>query len=291
MKLAVFLLVATAVLAVGVDARRKTLSKILQKNWAWIATEMDRFNLLDDMDNSANDFTVYLPRDSNLYANSPYNSLSDTDKERYLRYSISPATYDPNFISEFNQFETLDSEDITVQKSRQLSVDGIKVKSINRGNNGLIYVLRAPLVPSWLTYDAQPNLAELVGILRKTNAYDLFLSAQTTVKTSVLNQAGPYTVFAPEKNVVTMVLDSPLLDGLSTPEIDDIIDGQIVAGTIMLDDLFHGQTLTTLAGTTLTITKVGSDYFINDNVKINRRYTDKTATNGVIHVVNGFLGF
>lgn len=106
---------------------------------------------------------------------------------------------------------------------------------------------------------------------------------------SVLDQAGPYTVFVPsdlafgklEKGVFANLLlteNKPLLAGL--------LGHHIVRGKISFDELTNGARLTTLQGNDLLVEVLAGTVTINGATVQNR---DVAASNGVLHTLNAVL--
>lgn len=106
---------------------------------------------------------------------------------------------------------------------------------------------------------------------------------------SVLDQAGPYTVFVPsdlafgklEKGVFANLLrteNKALLAG--------ILGHHIVPGKVSFDELTNGARLTTLQGNDLLVQVLGPTVTINGATVQNR---DVAASNGVLHSLNAVL--
>jgi uncharacterized surface protein with fasciclin (FAS1) repeats len=283
-----FVLAALAIAVPTTTAARKTIGRILERKWPLIAAELDSYGLLEQLKNPLNDFTVVVPRDAVFFKDSPYDSLDASTQENYLAYSIINQALEVAELDTFNTFNTqYGAQTMSILKRKQLSAEGIRIKNINTGSNGYIFVARAPLLPSWLSFGAQPNLAELIAQLKKTKQYDNILSLRTSVYTDYLQGNTDYTVFAATKTGVNQA--SATLSGLTDEQVQAAVETHIIVGALMLSDLNDGDTLTAVDGTTYAITVVGTDYFI-DGFKIQRRYTDNAATNGYVHLVDGFLG-
>lgn len=95
-------------------------------------------------------------------------------------------------------------------------------------------------------------------------------------------------MFAPTDGAFT-TLPASTLDAVhaDTDLLTTVLTYHVVAGEALnLADLESGATLTTLQGSTLTITKDGGKTYVN-GVEI--VVGDVPATNGVIHVIGGVL--
>lgn len=103
-----------------------------------------------------------------------------------------------------------------------------------------------------------------------------------------LRDPGPFTVFAPVDDAF-LALPSATLDAVYADSdlLTAVLTYHVVAGEALnIADMDSGSTLTTLQGSTLTITKEGGKTFVNG---IEIVVSDVTATNGVIHVISGVL--
>jgi len=112
---------------------------------------------------------------------------------------------------------------------------------------------------------------------------------QTAGLEEALGGPGPFTIFAPTNNAVTMmdedvtaVLRSP--DGLQ--QLQETLKYHVVPGIILSDDVSPGQMFETLNGCMLTLSQEGQSFFINDAQILD---ADILASNGVIHVINSVL--
>lgn len=103
-----------------------------------------------------------------------------------------------------------------------------------------------------------------------------------------LRAPGPFTVFAPVDDAF-LALPAATVDAVYADKdlLTSVLTYHVVAGEALnLADMESGSTLTTLQGTTLTITKEGGKTYVNG---IEIVVGDVPATNGVIHVIGGVL--
>lgn len=103
-----------------------------------------------------------------------------------------------------------------------------------------------------------------------------------------LRDPGPFTVFAPVDDAFLSV-PAATMDAVFADKdlLTSVLTYHVVAGEALnLADMESGTTLTTLQGSTLTITKEGDKTFVNG---IEIVVGDVPATNGVIHVISGVL--
>jgi uncharacterized surface protein with fasciclin (FAS1) repeats len=105
--------------------------------------------------------------------------------------------------------------------------------------------------------------------------------------TSVLEDAGPLTVFAPNNEAFASLNQSDLTELLTDPQqLGDILRYHVVEGAVSSSDLEDGQTLTTLQGGELTVSVDGSTITV-DGAEVVQ--PDVQAGNGVIHVIDGVI--
>lgn len=103
-----------------------------------------------------------------------------------------------------------------------------------------------------------------------------------------LRDPGPFTVFAPVDDAF-LALPAGTLDAVfADPNLlNSVLTYHVVAGEALnVADMESGSTLTTLQGSTLTITKDGDKTFVNGIEIVS---ADVPATNGVIHVIGSVL--
>ena len=107
----------------------------------------------------------------------------------------------------------------------------------------------------------------------------------------VLNQDGPYTVFAPTNDAFAGVDISSLSDA----QLTNILLYHVLGANVASTDLIEGQTYTTTASTggfggnspTALIERSGSNVTINGSISVIE--ADIESKNGVIHVIDGVM--
>lgn len=140
--------------------------------------------------------------------------------------------------------------------------------------------------------DASGDLVATTGSLSVLDTLGLLLDLlelepDQANNVKALLQGGTYTFFAPTDTAFTS-LDEATLEGLiANPEqLAAVLKGHIVAGNLLAEDLTNGQSLQTLAGTTLPVTVSGGVVTVGGATV---SQADVVATNGVIHVIDSVL--
>ena len=136
------------------------------------------------------------------------------------------------------------------------------------------------------------DLAASAGL---SPAHSTLLKAlQATGLADQAKGTGPFTVFAPTNDAFNK-LPSATLAGLMKPsmkkQLTNILATHVVPGNVMAADLTDGQTLKTVNGETLTVSKQGDTVMIKDSKGGSATVTtpDIKATNGVVHSIDTVL--
>ena len=102
-----------------------------------------------------------------------------------------------------------------------------------------------------------------------------------------LKGEGPYTVFAPTDAALEALPPGTLDQLLADPEaLADVLLYHVVEGEVLVVDVVGLDSATTVQGSDVTITVEGESVRVNDALVT---MTDITASNGVIHVIDGVL--
>ncbi|MBC7920158.1 MAG: fasciclin domain-containing protein [Ferruginibacter sp.] len=105
---------------------------------------------------------------------------------------------------------------------------------------------------------------------------------------------GPYTIFAPS-NAAFDKLPAGTLDNLLKPAnkktLSGILTTHVVEGSVKAADLQDGQSIKTVSGQTLTVSKQGDSVMIKDAQGNSATVTsaDIQATNGIVHSIDAVL--
>lgn len=152
-----------------------------------------------------------------------------------------------------------------------------------------------------LTVEEKEQLNSVMSKLMITGETKTFASALvSTGLTDMLSKnKGPYTIFAP----TTIAFDSlniekrkEILNPKNKEKLSNVIKNHIVEGEVNSSELLQktkgsANTLKTLGGASLTITKQGSDIVITDGsgAKAVLGKSDIEGSNGVVHVIDKVL--
>lgn len=150
----------------------------------------------------------------------------------------------------------------------------------------------ATAAPETSTTTLPPYVSPLGDIIGEALTAQQFTTLAALLVNAELVDAlrgeGPFTVFAPN-DAAFVALAPETLDAVYADMdlLTAVLTYHVVAGdNLALADLPDGTVLTTLQGSTLTITKVGDTTFVNG---IEIIAGDVPAINGVIHVIGGVL--
>jgi len=140
-----------------------------------------------------------------------------------------------------------------------------------------------PVGPDLLTDD----IVDIASANATTSTLVTALEAAGLV--AALRGDGPFTVFAPVNTAFSALgsdVVAALLQSANAELLSRILTFHVVAGERLAASLSNGQTLTTLAGATLSVAVSGGNVTING-----ARVTtaDIEATNGVIHLIDAVL--
>jgi uncharacterized surface protein with fasciclin (FAS1) repeats len=138
------------------------------------------------------------------------------------------------------------------------------------------------------TAEASPGLGNLVEVAEDYEDLDILLLALDLAGlSSTISDGGPYTIFAPtnaafaslpETRLDTLMADSALLA--------ETLRYHVVSGTLTSSDLASQTSLTTLEGSSISITTENGMLKV-EGVSIVT--SDVTASNGIIHFINELL--
>ncbi len=168
-------------------------------------------------------------------------------------------------------------------KPRKGDMDTGKMRKGKMGKG--VMVGGAMMVPDKDIVDNAVNSSDHTTLVAAVKAADLV---------GTLKGAGPFTVFAPT-NAAFDKLPAGTVTTLTQPEnkatLTKILTYHVVPGRLTADDLKDGQTLTTVEGETLTVTKSGGLVMLKDAKGGTSTVTIPNIidSNGVTHVIDTVL--
>jgi uncharacterized surface protein with fasciclin (FAS1) repeats len=152
-----------------------------------------------------------------------------------------------------------------------------------RATNGVIHIVDGVInLPTITTHlNANPSLSTLVLQLNRGGGQPDFAS--------ILNGAGPFTVFAPTNDAFSA--SSTELAGLNPGNISDVLRYHVVPAKVLSGAITDGQIVpTTLLPQTFRVNTTNGLKITDARSRITDIGTvDIEATNGVIHAVNRVL--
>ncbi|XP_046658065.1 transforming growth factor-beta-induced protein ig-h3-like [Daphnia pulicaria] len=233
-------------------------------------------------------FTIFAPTNNAFNGVDPttLNSiLKDVNlHQKVLAYHI-VASFIPS--SAFNNEVIVHSASgenlrINVYKSVQpetVTVNGaLKIKTLEAGN-GIIHVINKVLIP-----EPESNIMQVLE--RKGNFSTLLTALAITGLTPTIQNAGPFTLFAPT-DAAFRSLPAGALDSLikNPEELKKVLLTHLVAGTVFSRGLPSGA-ITVVSGANVKAV-VGFNRVTIDNAQVIE--PDLFASNGVIHVIDSVI--
>ncbi len=138
------------------------------------------------------------------------------------------------------------------------------------------------------TAEATPGVGNLVEVAEDYEDLDILLLALDLAGlTSTISDGGPYTIFAPT-NAAFASLPETRLDTLmaDSAQLAETLKYHVVSGTLTSSDLASQTSLTTLEGSTISITTENGMLKVEGVSVVT---SDVSASNGVIHFINELL--
>ncbi|MBX3000985.1 MAG: fasciclin domain-containing protein [Caldilineaceae bacterium] len=139
---------------------------------------------------------------------------------------------------------------------------------------------------------ASGNLVATTGSLSVLDTLGLLLDLleleqDQSNNVKAILQGGTYTFFAPTDTAFTSLDEATLESLIANPtQLANVLKAHIVPGQLRAANLTNGQSLQTLAGTSLPVTVSGNVVSVG-NARVSQ--ADVLATNGVIHIIDSVL--
>ena len=258
------------------------------ENFSTLVSALQRTNLVSTLQGDG-PFTVFAPTNAAFDAlGVDLSTISDTDLTNILLYHvIGGAQINSTDLAEGQTYASTASA--SGPNGTQLSVlverAGSNVRLNDSANvvtadivadNGVIHVIDNVITPLDIVGHAaaNSNFTSLVGALSSAPG-DLV---------SVLQGAGPFTVFAPTNGAFAEIAD--VVATLTPEQLTSVLTYHVVAGNVASSALSDNMNVTTVNGQDVSVSMTSGVKLIdaggNESQVI---LTDVQATNGIIHVI------
>ena len=248
-------------------------------------------------------FTVFGPNNDAfdaLPAGTLDTLLLPENKDRLtdiLTYHVVPGIYTTDDLMDGQTLTTVNGQtlDVTKSASGMVMVNGVSIETPDvLQSNGVAHVIDEVLLPEETVEVGGaamfPSKTIVENVSNASNLTTLVAAVQAADLVETLNGDGPFTVFGPD-NAAFEALPAGTVDSLLLPEnkaqLQGVLTYHVVPGLYTTDDLTDGQTLTTVNGAELRISKQGNQVMINDSAMI--QTPDVLQSNGVAHVIDAVL--
>jgi uncharacterized surface protein with fasciclin (FAS1) repeats len=231
-------------------------------NFTVLVEALQTAGLVDAL-KGAGPFTVFAPTDAAFVALldnlgvTTAELLARDDLADILKYHVlSGSSVMSADLAATQDVTTLEGSTLTVTKDGSTVMAGsasVSTADISC-SNGVIHVIDSVLLP--------PVIPDIVETAVSAGNFTVLVEAlQTAGLVDALKGAGPFTVFAPTDAAFTALLDSlgvTKAELLARDDLADILKYHVLSGSsVMSADLAAAQDVTTLEGSSLTVTKDG----------------------------------
>lgn len=230
-------------------------------------------------EDTENGYTIFAPSNS-AFEGVDLTGLSQQELQNILTYHVVPQQYLSGDLAASQVVQTVNGEDLLIE-----AADGTVTITDNsgqmyqvteadlEGSNGVVHIIDGVLNPD-------PNI---VDVATDAGNFTTLVSAlQQTGLDATLQQAGPFTVFAPTDEAFSGVD----LSGFTDEELAEILQYHVIGDNILSTDLESEQTVEALAGGELFVEANGG-VTVNGSAMV--QTADIEASNGTIHAIDGVL--
>ena len=253
------------------------------------------------------EFTVFAPTDD-AFAALPEGTVESLleDPEGALKdillYHVLSQVVPAADVVNYEGVQTIEGENIAIAvvDGDVVLNDSAKVVLTDiAASNGIIHVIDAVLLPPSITETAAEeamaedemmdvkSIAEIASEDGRFTTLVAALDAAGLVDT--LAGEGEFTVFAPVDDAFAALPEGTVEALLEDPQgaLTDVLLYHVVEGVVPAETVVTLDSAPTLQGSDIHITVNDDGVFLNDTVKV--LITDVTASNGIIHVIDGVL--
>ncbi|MEM9076660.1 MAG: fasciclin domain-containing protein [Bacteroidota bacterium] len=284
-------------------------------------------NLVDTL-NAEGPFTVFAPTNAAIrqffdLLGDSFSSFDDFDTslelqilEQILLYHVVPgnitsADLSPGTVNTLLTDETLEviSNGNTFVIGDASDVDANILTPDQEANNGVVHIIDKILIPQeiqdFLDFinpdDSDAGLPTIREIVESTEELDFLAEAlELTGLLETLSEEGPFTVFAPTNETITMLF---ALIGGSFGDLNEfnldfeidllrqVLSYHVVPGIVTSNDLVLGQVTTLLPNDGFEVVSENGEFALLDglHLPVDLLATDIPAANGVIHTIERIL--
>lgn len=283
---------------------------------------------LDDDLGEEGPFTLFAPTNSAIeelfdLLGDSFNSFDDFDNfleiqvlQQILLYHVVPDAITSTDLAPGPVATLLDNETLEILPSADTfvigdasEIDANLIEEDIAASNGFVHIIDKILIPQEVQdfldslspddpMSGIPNIKEFVEDSEELAFLKDALEITGLLET--LGEDGPYTVFVPTNETITMLfaLFGGSLSSLEDFDLDFEIDllrkvlsYHVVPGVVSSSDLAAGELSTLLPGDSITIGTENGSFFLQDALGLNvdLLLTDIPAGNGIIHTVDRIL--
>lgn len=159
--------------------------------------------------------------------------------------------------------------------------------SLLTGGHSVIQIIDSLVIPPTSFPDTAERFSTAIEYYGLDSFLGAFYATSNTTLATLLNTTSDLAIFAP--NNIGMEGVTPTITSLSNSSLDDLLAYHIVVnptGPIFTTNFTNGTTLTTLQGSTLTLTFSSNSWFVNSARILTQ---DLLLANGVMQVIDNVL--
>ena len=253
------------------------------------------------------EFTVFAPTDD-AFAALPEGTVESLleDPEGALKdillYHVLSQVVPAADVVNYEGVQTIEGENIAIAvvDGDVVLNDSAKVVLTDiAASNGIIHVIDAVLLPPSITEaaaeeamaeDEMMDVKSIAEIASEDGRFTTLVAALDAAGlVDTLAGEGEFTVFAPVDDAFAALPEGTVEALLEDPQgaLTDVLLYHVVEGVVPAETVVTLDSAPTLQGSDIHITVNDDGVFLNDTVKV--LVTDVTASNGIIHVIDGVL--
>lgn len=233
-------------------------------------------------------FTVFAPTDD-AFAKLPEGTIETLLKPEnkglltsILTYHVVPGSVKAAQVVKLSGAATVNGQHVDIQVGEGVMIDGAKVTTTDiECTNGVIHVIDTVILP---------EDKSIVGVAKAAGVFNTLITAAAAADLAgVLDEQGPFTVFAPTDDAFAK-LPEGTVESLLKPENKEklaaILKYHVVSGKVYAADALQAGEAATLEGNVVVIGVKDGAARVNNAALLK---TDIDAANGVIHVIDAVL--